>query len=47
MDSGVDLETLPGNESLQSSLQRLCDTCHTRGEIRLSVRYCEKCSKVM
>ena len=47
MDSGIDLETLPGGESSKSSLQTPCDTCHARGETRSGVRYCEDCSKVM
>ena len=47
MGSGVDLETLPGTDSPNSSLQRPCDTCHARGETTAGVRYCEDCSKVM
>lgn len=30
-----------------SDLQRLCDTCHARGEAIAGVIYCEDCCRVM
>ena len=47
LDSGVDLETLPGDESSKNNLETSCDTCHVRGEATAGVRYCEDCSRVM